>query len=149
LKSQQRIRKESSLYQTESVHVPTFSPPSDSFSSVKRLTVNLFSLTRSQKGLLLIPPLLLVTTYMIFASLANVLGSLGGYVGGFMFYWAVWCCFLPLWLIGTKHLTSLFHDPMHRFGRPYWLGALFLAGPVSLPSSLCFSHNYVDSRWIL
>jgi membrane protease YdiL (CAAX protease family) len=38
-------------------------------------------------ALLVTPPLLLVTTYATFQERTNLLGPIGGYLAGFLFYW--------------------------------------------------------------
>ncbi len=86
-----------------------------------------------QKILLIAPPLLLVTTYFVFNFLAGVLGSINGYLGGFLFYWIIWCGLLPLFLLGPNGIRNLFKDAHPRFGKPAWLGLLFLIGPAITP----------------
>ncbi len=92
-----------------------------------------FGFTKIQTVLLIIPPVLLATTYIIFGLLGELLGSVGGYLGGFLFYWIVWCGLLPLLLIGLKNIKKMFKNPENRFGKPRLLGIMFLAGPFVAP----------------
>ena len=40
---------------------------------------------------------------------------------------------LPLWVVGPKGLREMFKDSRPRFGKPAWLGMLFLVGPFVAP----------------
>jgi membrane protease YdiL (CAAX protease family) len=87
------------------------------------------SLTKIQTILLIAPSILLVTTFITFGLLGELLGSVNGYIGGFLFYWIVWCGILPISLIGFKKIKDIFKDKEHRFGKPRVIGLVFLAGP--------------------
>ena len=91
------------------------------------------SLTKIQTILLIVPPILLVTTYVTYGLLEELLGSVNGYLGGFLFYWIVWCGILPVLLLGFKQIRNMFNDPEHRFGKPRIIGLIFLAGPFVAP----------------
>ena len=92
-----------------------------------------FSFTKIQTGLLITPPVLLATTYIVYGLLAELLGSVNGYLGGFLFYWIIWCSLFPIVLIEPKKITKMFRHANQRFGKPSWVGALFLAGPIVAP----------------
>lgn len=66
--------------------------------------------------LLLLPPLLIATTYAVFQRSARRWGQGRGYLLGFLFYWIVWCLIVPLLLIGPQRLIGRdvcfdFHGP--------------------------------------
>lgn len=88
------------------------------------------SFTAQQIGLLVAPPLLLVTAYAVFSGLAAWLGPARGYLGGFLFYWIGWCLLVPLWAVGKDGLRGMFRRPRPPLGRPAWLGLFMLTGPV-------------------
>lgn len=85
--------------------------------------------TARQLVLLATPPILLASSYAAFKGLAAWLGPARGYLGGFLFYWVIWCGLLPLWAVGGDGLRALFADVRPRFGQPAWLGVLFLLLP--------------------
>ena len=92
-----------------------------------------FRLTRTQTVLLLSPPILLITTYVTFWILGKLLGSINGYLGGFLFYWIVWCSLLPILLFGFRQIKNMFRDSEHRFRKPRIIGLIFVAGPFIVP----------------
>lgn len=67
-----------------------------------------------------------------------------GYLGGFLFYWIVWCGLLPLWVVGPKCLREMFKDAHPRFGEPAWVGLLFLIGPFVTPFFFMFLSRLQD-----
>jgi membrane protease YdiL (CAAX protease family) len=95
--------------------------------------MNNLSLSKKQIVLLIMPPILLATTYGVFYNLSRWMGPICGYLGGFIFYWVVWCIILPLWAVGKNGFLQMFKTSQMRFGEPAWLGALFLVGPVIAP----------------
>ena len=95
-----------------------------------------------QVMLILLPVVLLATTYLAFQTFVAAFGLKLGYLAGFLFYWIVWC-FLPTWwLLGTDQLLQLFRDVPDRLGRPAWLGGLCLTIPLGL------GYGYVFPRAI-
>jgi uncharacterized protein len=92
-----------------------------------------FGFTKIQTVLLIVPAVLLATTYIVFRLLGELLGSVSGYLGGFLFYWIVWCGLVPLLVIGLKNIKKMFKTPENRFGKPRLLGILFLVGPFVAP----------------
>jgi hypothetical protein len=52
-------------------------------------------------ALLAAPPLVLGTTFVAFRLLVAHFGFKCGYLGGFLFYWVVWCLLPPWWVLGT------------------------------------------------
>lgn len=99
---------------------------------------------KKQIVLLAAPPVLLITTYLNYYILAALLGPVHGYLGGFLFYWIVWCGLLPLWVVGPNGLREMFKDTHPRFGKPAWLGLLFLIGPAITPFLTIFLPRVMD-----
>jgi len=99
---------------------------------------------KKQIILLAAPPVLLVTTYLAYSSLAAWLEPVRGYLGGFLFYWILWCGLLPLLVVGPNGLREMFKDVRPRFGRPAWLGLLFLIGPFVAPFFTMFLPHVQD-----
>jgi membrane protease YdiL (CAAX protease family) len=83
--------------------------------------------------LVLLAPVLLLSTYFMFGLLKELLGDVLGYLGGFLFYWIFWCLIIPISIIGSKNIKQLFKKPKNKLGNPRWVGAIFLAGPVIAP----------------
>jgi membrane protease YdiL (CAAX protease family) len=79
--------------------------------------------------LVLSPPVLLITTFLIFRYTANTLGREKAYLYGFLFYWIVWCFLIPLLTVGLEGLQDMFSTPNPRFGKPMWLGIFLLVSP--------------------
>lgn len=70
-----------------------------------------------------IPPLLMLTTFLVFKSASKTLGQEMGYLIGFGFYWIFWCLAIP-WLLMGNGLTSLLTNHAPLFRPPNWLAAL-------------------------
>lgn len=105
------------------------------------------SFTKKQRLLIAIPPFLLVTTYVTFRLLADLLGRVNGYLGGFLFYWLIWCGLIPFLIVGSEALGTLFNDPENRFGKPKWVGILFLVGPFASPFFTMFLPRIMNATW--
>jgi len=88
--------------------------------------------------LILTPLALLGTTYLVFQRFNTLFGLKQGYLGGFLFYWIVWCLLLPWWILGSDGLLHIFRDSKPRFGRPRWLGIIFLIVPLLLGYGYAF-----------
>jgi len=97
------------------------------------VNISKLSLTKTQTVLLVSPPILLITTYITYELLGELFGSVNGYLGGFVFYWIVWCALLPELLFGFKQIKNMFNDSKNRFGKPWIIGLTFLAGPFVAP----------------
>lgn len=65
-------------------------------------------LSWNQITLLIVPWLLLGTTYLVYQLLARRFGKKRGYLGGFLSYWIGWCLLFPLVLLGPHALVHLF-----------------------------------------
>lgn len=88
-----------------------------------------FQFTSPQIGLILAPPILLLTTYLTFRYSAAWLGPARGYLIGFLFYWIIWCFLLPFLTVGLEGFRQMFGSPNPTFGRPNWLSIILLVGP--------------------
>lgn len=88
--------------------------------------------------LILTPFALTGTTYFAFQWMAAQFGSKAGYLGGFLFYWIIWCFLLPWWILGTDGLVQIFRDGTNRFGSPAWLGVALLIIPLLLGYGYAF-----------
>lgn len=91
-----------------------------------------------QLALIALPPVLLGTTYLVFQTLVGAFGLKLGYLGGFLFYWIVWCLLFSWWLLGTERMLGLFRDVPNRLGRPAWVGAILLVLPLALGYGYAF-----------
>ena len=83
----------------------------------------------NQVALLIAPPLLLATTHPVYQLLERRYGKKWSYLGGFLFYWTLWCLLFPLALLGPQRLLGLFRGVSSPFGHPWWLGAFCLLAP--------------------
>lgn len=106
--------------------------------------MNKTSLSKKQIVLIIAPLLLLGTTYAMFYLLGRIVRPAYAYLGGFLFYWFLWCFLFPLWLVGRQGLQEMFRDSRPRFGKPAWLGFLFLLGPVIMPFFTMFLPEIRD-----
>jgi membrane protease YdiL (CAAX protease family) len=98
------------------------------------------NLTGKQKTLIVVPPALLASTYIVFRTINQWIGPKTGYLAGFIFYWAFWCTLIPILTIGVEGIKTLFKSPTNPFGEPPWLGLAFILFPV-LASFSSFSIN--------
>lgn len=79
-----------------------------------------------EKLLVLMPVILLVTTYLVFVAAVMLFGLKPGYLIGFLFYWISWCLVFPIWLLGRDAVFSMFRKVAEPLGKPKWLGAILL-----------------------
>ncbi len=86
-------------------------------------------LSWNQIALLIAPWLLVATTYLVYQLLERRFGKKRSYLGGFLFYWILWCMLFPLALLGPQTLVQLFRCAPSPFGHPWWLGAFCLIAP--------------------
>jgi len=87
------------------------------------------------------PPLLLITTFLLFRNLDTSFGREKAYLFGFLFYWVAWCLLLPLLTVGLDGLKEMFSAPNPSFGKPTWLGISLLVGPPLLMYLTIFPTN--------
>jgi membrane protease YdiL (CAAX protease family) len=83
----------------------------------------------NQVTLLIVPWLLLATTYLTNQLLDCRFGKKTSYLGGFLFYWIIWCMLFPLTLLGPQTIVHLFRSIGSPFGQPWCLGAFCLIAP--------------------
>jgi membrane protease YdiL (CAAX protease family) len=76
--------------------------------------------------LLLLPFLLVPSTALVFVSTSRWVNAELGYVLGFLFYWVVWCTLIPLYILKTEGIGSLFREENPLFRRSNWLPATLL-----------------------
>jgi hypothetical protein len=79
-------------------------------------------LSWNQIVLFMAPWLLLATTYLVYQLLERRYGKKKSYLGGFLFYWIVWCILFPLAL--TIAFGTSFGAPL-----PWWPSSLFSQRP--------------------
>jgi membrane protease YdiL (CAAX protease family) len=91
--------------------------------------------------LLISPPVLLLTTFLVFRNTAITFGRERAYLYGFLFYWIVWCLLLPVLTVGLHGLKEMLGTPNPRFGKPAWVGFAFLVGPPLLISLIRFPSS--------
>jgi membrane protease YdiL (CAAX protease family) len=89
-----------------------------------------------------LPFVLIPSTAFAFASLTKWLGKEKGYLLGFLFYWTIWCLFVPLILLGTKNFLSLFVDRTPLLSQPNWLVAVLWAF-ITLTAFRMFSRDFL------
>jgi membrane protease YdiL (CAAX protease family) len=65
-------------------------------------------MNRRQIALLLVPPVLLASTWWTFHIVTESVGLTPGYLIGFLFYWLIWCLALPLVLLGRREVMEAF-----------------------------------------
>lgn len=99
--------------------------------------------SRARRAVLLAaPPLLLASTRLAYRGLIARFGTRWVYLGGFLFYWFVWCLLLPLWVLGPRGLRDLFRPARPRPPAPSKVSAATLVLPplvgavAALPDSL-------------
>jgi hypothetical protein len=85
--------------------------------------------TIGQVALLVAPPLLVLTTYVVFRTTARHFGSASAHWIGFPFYWLAWCLLLPYLTVGSTGLKQMFAAPHPTVGKPAPLGIILLLTP--------------------
>ncbi len=86
--------------------------------------------TGRQLFLILMPVLLILTTYFAFQLFTAAFGLKTGYLAGFLFYWIIWGLVVPLIVSGFKGVRSFFGRPQWKKHR--WIDILLLAVPCLL-----------------
>ena len=76
--------------------------------------------------LFLLPVLLILSTALVFVISAKWLGKEFGYVLGFIFYWVVWCLFVPSQILKKERMSDLFRETSELFRKQNWLPAALL-----------------------
>lgn len=63
-------------------------------------------------GLILLPWLLLLSTYLVFIASVTLFGLKTGYLFGYLFYWIFWCYLIPFLILGPAGLSAVFVNKM-------------------------------------
>ncbi len=87
-------------------------------------------LTGKQLFLVLMPALLIISTFFSFQYFVGAFGLKPGYLAGFLFYWIFWCIIIPLILVGPGGVAGLFKKPEKT--RLNWLNIVLLIIPCAL-----------------
>ena len=77
-----------------------------------------------QNALLALPFVLIPITAFAFKGFSKKLGKEVGYLLGFLFYWTVWCLFVPWVYLGKDGFLSLFMDKTPLLSGPNWPAAV-------------------------
>lgn len=94
--------------------------------------------TKTHTALVILPLVLLVTTYAAFNLFAAWFGFQLGYLFGFVFKWVFWCFVVPLAIVGASGLKELFRAPASPAGNPAWLGWALLVLPLVMSFGYAF-----------
>lgn len=86
--------------------------------------------TGKQLFLIILPVLLIITTYLAFQLFVQAFGLKTGYLAGFLFYWIAWGLFIPVMIAGFKGVFSFFGRPAET--KLTWLNILLLVIPCLL-----------------
>ena len=87
-------------------------------------------LRHRQLAALAAPPVLIASTYLVFQAGTGWFGPRWGYLGGFVFFWAVWCFGFSVWAIGPRGVATVLRPTRPRLPRPAALWCVLLAVPV-------------------
>uniref|UniRef100_A0A7C4KYJ5 CPBP family intramembrane metalloprotease n=1 Tax=Bellilinea caldifistulae TaxID=360411 RepID=A0A7C4KYJ5_9CHLR len=98
--------------------------------------------------ILAIPWFLIPTTAGIFVLAGHLLGSQGGYLFGFGFYWLFWCLLIPGVLSGKAKMTAIFRERTPLFSRSNWLAALLWIA-IMLIAVMMYAGDFVRAPIIL
>jgi membrane protease YdiL (CAAX protease family) len=79
---------------------------------------------------ILLPIALLITTGLAFYLLSKRFGSKRGYFLGFLFYWIVWCLFVPTIFLTRQEFKSLFEFNVYKFTEERFINLLCLIIPL-------------------
>ena len=84
------------------------------------------------------PPLLLLTTIIVFHSASLLFGQRAGYFTGFLFYWVFWCLLIPLSTIGWTEVKASFLRIPKRINQMSFIELTMLALPLLLGYGYAF-----------
>ena len=97
-----------------------------------------------QYALLALPIILISTAILVFKGFSNKLGKKAGYLLGFLFYWTVWCVFVPMIYLGKDRFLSLFVDKAPLLSRPNWLAAV-LWTLITLVTLVVYGKSFIQT----
>jgi membrane protease YdiL (CAAX protease family) len=98
--------------------------------------------------LILLPFLVLPSTYLLFQVLTNYFAFKVGYFLGFLFYWFFWCFLIPLVLLGFKGIKELFIIKKPYFGKNKLVVALLIL-PLLLGYGYAFPRAISQANLII
>jgi uncharacterized protein len=87
---------------------------------------------------IVLPLLLIISTYFVFRVLLDNLPTAHGLFIGYLFYWGFWCLIIPFTLIRPGGMQRMFSRPTAPRGRPTRLIWVLLALPVLLAALVIF-----------
>jgi membrane protease YdiL (CAAX protease family) len=97
-----------------------------------------------QYALLALPFVLIPIAAFAFKGSSEKLGKETGYLLGFLFYWTVWCVFVPLILLGKDEFLSIFVDKTPLLSGPNWLAA-FIWILITLVTFIMYGKNFIQA----
>ena len=92
----------------------------------------------------LLPVILLFTTWVVFQLAAMWTSQEAGYLIGFTFHWLFWCLLVPGMVTGKQGLANLLIDRRVLFSRENWLAAL-LWGVVMLVAIWMYGRDFLSA----
>lgn len=105
-------------------------------------------LSKKQIILVILPLVLIISTYITFSSLGKILNLKLAYFISFMIYWIFWCCIIPLLILGVEEFKDIFKKVHNPFGKPSWCGILLLLLPPILALT-AFVKRLPDSNFLI
>lgn len=85
---------------------------------------------KQQKALLIAPPLLIISTAVVFRGASGLFGEAWAVLLGFGFYQAFWCMLFPVVILGRKSIIFLFAAPKAVVRRKNFLAMAILSATV-------------------
>jgi membrane protease YdiL (CAAX protease family) len=93
--------------------------------------------------ILVIPLLLILTTFPVFRYASIAFGKEKGYLIGFGFYWLFWCLAVP-WLLTGADFPNLLIDRLPLFSLPNWTAALLWV-IVTLVTLVMYGKSFIKA----
>lgn len=72
------------------------------------MKIKICKFNANQKLLVILPLLLIITTYFAFNFFVDIFGLKIGYLSGFMFYWIFWGLIIPFIILKREGISSIF-----------------------------------------
>ena len=94
--------------------------------------------------LIFLPFILIIITTLVFRSSAKWFGKEQGYLLGFLFYWTVWCVFVPLTYLGKDEFLTLFVDKAPLLSGPNWWVAVLWA-LITLVTLVMYGKSFIQA----
>jgi len=95
------------------------------------------------------PPLLLLTTLIVFHFASIFFGKKIGYFIGFLFYWLFWCLMVPLITIGWAEIKSSFIRMPKRVSQMSFMELIMLTIPLVLGYGYAFPKAIHSANLII